>query len=148
MAGGVLFFVGKSQAIASGRKSRSTANSIYVASRAWQAVFLCYNPAHAARGLRISQAADRFSGENMRLALCVFHCLLFAAIVSAQTGDTTGPKRPPAECPQEIDVNSDKPMKAVTSLPPKRCKVIKKNRKRMLQRAHQLGAAIHTSMKK
>jgi hypothetical protein len=64
----------------------------------------------------------------MRIAFCVFLCFLFSAIAAAQTGDTNGPKRPPAECPQEIDVNSDQPLKTDVSLPPsKKCKVIKKN---------------------
>jgi hypothetical protein len=64
----------------------------------------------------------------MRFSLWIFDCLLLSAIAVAQTGDTAGPRPPPAECPQEIDVKSDKPVKAGVSLPPaKKCKLTRKN---------------------
>jgi hypothetical protein len=58
----------------------------------------------------------------MRLTLCVFLCLLLSAIGLAQTGD-----RPPAECPQEINVNRDNPVTSVSLPPAKKCKTRKKN---------------------
>jgi len=63
----------------------------------------------------------------MRLALCVIPCLFLTGFGLAQTGGTTGPKRPPAECPQEIDVLSDKSLATVSLPPAKKCKAKKKN---------------------
>jgi hypothetical protein len=64
--------------------------------------------------------------EFMRLSLCVFDCLLLSAIALAQTGGE--PKAPPAGCPQEIDVNGDKPLTAGLAPPSaKKCQLTKKN---------------------
>jgi len=58
----------------------------------------------------------------MRLALCVATCLFLSTVSVSQTSD-----KPPAGCPTEINVNSDKPLTTVTLPPSRKCKTKKKN---------------------
>ena len=54
----------------------------------------------------------------MRLTLSVTACLLLSTLCVSQT---------PAQCPKEIDVNSDKPLTPASSPSPGKCKTRKKN---------------------
>jgi hypothetical protein len=58
----------------------------------------------------------------MRLALSVATCLLLPTVGFSQTNGN-----PPSGCPEQINVNSDKPLTTVSLPPSAKCKTRKKN---------------------